>query len=188
MAQYEEEVRAAALVSEKRFEEAQPLLFDLAEKGSVYASSLLGWLYEMGAIGPRNANAARYFYERGAASQDPDACWRLGCLMESEGKFIRAQAAFRAAAEMGHLAGMFRLGNMLREGRTGPIAEDEGMAWLRRAADRGHLFAEAKLIHIAARHSGTISGRLAAIPKIASILIRCVKETRRDIRSPKLER
>lgn len=185
---YEEEVRAAGLLDEKRYAEAQPLLFDLSENGSVYASSALGWIYEVGVIQPKNTNAALYFYERGAALRDADACWRLGCLSANEGQFVRAQAAFRVAAEQGHLGGMFRLGNMLIEGETGPAAEDEGMSWLRRAAEQGHLFAQARLIHIAANESGAIWGRLVAIPKICAVLIKSVKEMRRDIRSAKLER
>ncbi|HWU72310.1 MAG TPA: hypothetical protein VN137_02430, partial [Sphingomonas sp.] len=103
MTQRESEMRAANLVDLKRYDEAQKLLFELSEGGSIYASLTLGWLYEAGAIGPRNAKAARFFYERAALAGDGGAHWRLGSLLARETELAPARAAFRAGAKMGHL-------------------------------------------------------------------------------------
>ncbi len=91
---YEDEVRAADLIDQKKFDEAQDLLFRLSEGGSVYASMTLGWFYEMGSAGVKNTNAAKYFYERAVSVGSEEACWRLGGLLVDEGQVALARKAF----------------------------------------------------------------------------------------------
>lgn len=187
MTQHESEFHAESLVDQKRYDHAQKLLYELSERGSIYASLTLGWLYEAGAIGPRNAKAARFFYERAALAGDGGAHWRLGSLLARETELAPARAAFRAGAEIGHLGSMYRLGNMLREGEGGPQADEEGLFWLERAAKSGHLFAQARLLSIEAERSKSLAAKASRMRQRIAIMIRYAKEARKNIHSEKFE-
>lgn len=188
MTQHEAESRAAGLVEQKRYDEAQKLLYELAENGSLYASLTLGWLYEADEAGRKNAKAARYFYERAASMGSPSAHWRLGSLLVRENELVSARAAFRAGAEKGHLAAMYRLGNMLCEGEGGPKEREEGISWLERAAKLGHLFSEGQLISIEAEQSTSLIAKLSRVKRRLALMIKYAKEVRLNLYSEKFER
>lgn len=96
-----DEARAAHAMEKGAYSEAFRLLQPLVERDSAYAFASLGWLYETGAIGVPDENAARVFYQRAAALGSSYACLNLGWLLAGQGQDSLAQAAFQRGAELG---------------------------------------------------------------------------------------
>lgn len=184
---YEEESRAKALIEKKKYDEAQILLYKLSELGSIYSALTLGWLYENGVVGLINVNAAKYFYEKAALAGEQDAYWRLGSLLIEEKEFHQARENFRKGANAGHLGSMYWLGNMLCAGKGGGRDEKEGLAWLKLASSRGHLFSERRVISLESRHKSPL-GKILLMPRILNITIKLIKESRKSINSDKVIR
>jgi TPR repeat protein len=158
------------------YEEALRLLRPLAERKSRYALLSLGWIYETGAAGTPDTDAARSCYERAATEGSDAAYHELGRLLSIQHDLSQARAAFEAGAVRRDLRCMYRLGRMMVEGRGGPADVAAGSVWLEKAAARGHIFAQRQLLAIEARNARTLLGRLSVGLKIALLAIRGAKE------------
>jgi hypothetical protein len=160
---------AGKLLNEGAFEEAIRLLLPLAERNSEYALLSLGSIYETGATGAPDKEAARSYYERAIAQGSAAAHCQLGYLFLEQGEEAQARAAFEAGAERGDLPSMSRLGKMMVEGRGGPTEVEAGKAWLEQAAAKGHKFAETALLAIEECNAKSIFERLSIKKRIVAL-------------------
>lgn len=166
--------------------EALRLLLPLAERNSEYALLTLGWIYETGATGAPDKNAARAYYKR-AAEQGSASAWHdLGRLLLAEGEEVQARAAFEAGAKRGDMPCMSDLGILMVEGRGGPVDLDAGTTWLEKAAAQGNIFAQRALLGLEERNAKTIFEKLTIKMKIASLVKRGTEEMLKDPQSDKL--
>ncbi len=100
MTDQDDEQLAAQAIEVKDYEEAVRLLRLSAERNSAYALLSLGWIYETGATGSADKNAARSYYERAAAQGSATAYLYLGWLLLEQGEESQARAAFEGGARL----------------------------------------------------------------------------------------
>jgi TPR repeat protein len=178
------EKAASRAFEEKDFDEAVRLLMPLAERNSEYALHTLGYISELGLGGTSDKGAARSYYKRAAAQGSGAAYFNLGRLLLREGEDMKARAAFQAGAEQAHVSCMSRLGRMMVDGSGGPADLQAGLAWLERAAGKGDILAQRKLLIIEAQKAKSIFTKLAIRVKIAVL---AMKWARRISKHPDLE-
>ncbi len=177
---------AAQAIETGDYEEAARLLRPLAERNSEYALLSLGWIYETGATGASDKDAARLYYERAAAEGSASGYFELGRLLLGQGEESQARAAFEAGAERGDIPSMSKLGRMMVEGRGGPTVIDAGSSWLEIAAAQGHIFAQRTLLGIDERNAKSVFKKLSVKRKIASLAIEGAIEMLKDPHSDKM--
>ena len=97
----DDEQLAAQAVEAGAYEEAVRLLQPLAERSSEYALLTLGWIYETGATGTSDKDAAQAYYEHAAAGGSASAYLYLGRLFLGKGEEVQARTAFEAGAQLG---------------------------------------------------------------------------------------
>ena len=96
------EILAGQAIEARAYDEAVRLLKPLAERNSEYALLTLGWIYETGATGTPDKDAARSFYEHAVSQGSATACLYLGWLLSKEGDQKAARTAFERGAELGN--------------------------------------------------------------------------------------
>jgi uncharacterized protein len=185
LADFVDDGLARKAMAEGAYAEVVRLLRPLVERNPECAL-VLGWIYETGAAGTVDEEAARTFYERAAAHGGAAACFELGRFLQLHGEEARARAAFEPGAERGHLPSMTRLGTMTIEGHGGPTDVNAGTAWLERAAADGHIWARRKLLAVEAREAKSLFGRIAVAMKVAALAIRGSRIMSKDPDSDKL--
>jgi len=92
MTEHSDEQLAARAMEEKAYKEAVRLLLPLAERNSEYALLSLGWIYETGATGAPDKDAARSYYEHAASQGSATAHLYLGRLLLRNGQDEEAKA------------------------------------------------------------------------------------------------
>jgi TPR repeat protein len=97
-----DEILAGQAIEAHAYDEAVRLLRPLAERNSEYALLTLGWIYETGATGTPNKDAARSFYEHAASQGSATACLYLGWLLSKEGDEETARTAFERGVDLGN--------------------------------------------------------------------------------------
>jgi TPR repeat protein len=177
---------AARAIENQAYEEAIRLLRPLAESNSEYALLSLGWLYETGAVGDPDREAARLHYKRAADNGSAPACFELGRLLSRQGEEVQARLAFETGAERGDVPSMSRLGRMMVEGRGGPTDSRAGSAWLEKAAAEGHILAQRTLLGIEERNAQSVFEKLSVKMKIASLAKKGAGEMLKDPSSDKV--
>jgi TPR repeat protein len=177
---------ASQAIQTGAYEEAVRLLRPLAERHSEYALLTLGWIYETGATGASDKDAARSYYERAAIEGSASAYHDLGRLLLVRGEESQARSAFEAGAERGDIPCMARLGRMMVKGQGGPTDTNAGSVWLEKAAAKGHIFAQRTLLGIKARNAKSIFEKLSIKLQIASLAKKGTEEILRDPRSDRL--
>lgn len=95
-----DEYVAGQAVEARNYSEAVRLLRPLAERNSQYALLTLAWIYESGAIGSPDKNAARALYEQAAISGSAAAYRYLGWLLVRGGQEAEALSAFERGARL----------------------------------------------------------------------------------------
>ena len=95
-----DEFRAGQAIKAGDYDQAVRLLRSLAERDSAYALVTLGWIYETGATGASDKQAARSFYEHASAQGDATACLYLGRFLWREGQEVEARKAFERGAQL----------------------------------------------------------------------------------------
>jgi uncharacterized protein len=105
---------AAQLVEQGRYEDAFPLVLDLAKNGSPKAHGLLARMYENGWGVIADAKEAFYWAQRGAQENDPASLWVIGHIYwNGEGGFSKnvpdAMRWMEKAAEAGYVRAMVGL-------------------------------------------------------------------------------
>lgn len=172
----QDEQAAAAAMKAGEYDKAVSLLIPLAEQGSEYALLALGWVYETGAAGPPDMEAARSHYQRAADNGSPPAYFELGCLLMAVNEEAQARSAFEAGAGLGNVPCMSRLGRMMVEGCGGPADPATGVEWLQTAAASGHLFARRTLLALEMRSANSAFKRFAVSLRIASLALKAARE------------
>jgi TPR repeat protein len=167
-----DEYLAGQAMESGAYEDALRLLAPLARRNSEYALLSLGWIYEMGATGAPDADAARSYYAHAAAQGSAAGCFGLGRLLLGQAEEAKARAAFRTGAERGDLSSMAELGRMLLEGRGGPSNAAEGWGWLEKAAEQGQIFAQRTLLAIEDHNARTIMRKLSVKLKIFRLALK----------------
>lgn len=180
------ELLAGRAIEDGAYDEAVRLLRPLAERNSEYALLTLGWIYETGATGPPDKEAARSCYEQAVAQGSPAAHLKLGRLLLKEGEETQARATFEEGAKDGNVPCMARLGKMMVEGRGGPTDLHAGIEWLERAAAEGHIFGQRTLLAIEERNAKSLLEKLSIKKRIAALVAKGAKEMLKDPGSDKL--
>ncbi|MGI5241130.1 hypothetical protein [Dactylosporangium sp. CA-139066] len=120
-----------------RLRDRRELLEPSIEGRRTAAAAWLWGLLEENADGAEATDApaqAERQLRQAAEQGDTDAAWRLGRLLQEEGRLPEASAWLRRAARAGHVEAMARLGELLGRGMRAAEAE----RWLRLAAADGH--------------------------------------------------
>ena len=99
----DEEIERLAYDATERgdYDIAVRLLEPLADKGSLYALTTLGWIYQNGRPDVLDSDLARKYYERAIALGSANACLDMGWLLIGEGKFAEARAVLEKGKEEG---------------------------------------------------------------------------------------
>lgn len=100
MTEQNDERLAAQAIEAGAYDEAARLLRPLAKRNSEYALLTLGWIYEAGATGTPDKDAARSFYEHAVSQGSATACPYLGWLLFRDGQEMEARAAFERGAQL----------------------------------------------------------------------------------------
>ena len=95
-----DEYLAGQAMEAHNYSEAVRLLRPLAERNSQYALLTLGWIYESGATGSPDKDAARALYEQAAISGSAAAYRYLGRLLVRDGQEAAAISAFERGAHL----------------------------------------------------------------------------------------
>lgn len=142
------EILAGQAIEARAYDEAVRLLRPLAERNSEYALLTLGWIYESGATGTSDKDAARSFYEHAASQGSATACLYLGWLLSKEGEEMAARTAFERGAALGHdecTSELARLSDRANEKAAERAMKEEryeeAVRLLRPLAKRNSLFA-----------------------------------------------
>ena len=129
------------------------LLQRTAEQGFVHAQISLGFLYDWGAAGlKRNEGKSFEWFLKAAEAGEPFAMGQVAFLYflgaGVKGDIVEAVRWSLAAADHNDPLGQYVLGLIYTEAFTSPRWTDlqKGIAWLRRAAEQGHLYSQYKLV------------------------------------------
>lgn len=95
-----DEFLAGQAIKAGAYDKAARLLRPLAERNSEYALLTLGWIYETGATGTPDKEAARSFYEHALSHGSATAYLYLGRLLWKDGQELKAQEAFERGAKL----------------------------------------------------------------------------------------
>ena len=182
----ESELRAAQLIERREFHEAERLLSLLLDQGSVYAPMALAWINENGCIGAKDTKAAQYFYEQAISRGSTDAFLDLGLLLLKEGHQDEAREVFEKGAERGNIGCIGELGWMLVNGAGGDIRRAEGREMLEEASNRGHLFAQRRIISLELSDSPSLIKRIALFARLLVVAWKVFFEAYRNRRSNKI--
>jgi uncharacterized protein len=142
----EAEMSAYAALENTNYRQAFLTLSPHAAHDSEFTLINLGWLYHTGAGGETNKNLAYACFERAAATGSAKANYLVGFFKIQKGEEDAARATFFKGSMMEHLPSMSKLGEMMIDGRGGPININEGMHYLTRAAKRGHIASKLRLV------------------------------------------
>lgn len=186
LATKETELLAFEAIENKDYCKAFNLLEPQLEVGSEYTLTALGWLYQTGRGGITDKDLARSLYRRAAEIGCVDAYYRIGRLELEQGNDEVARAAFAHGATADHFPSMTKLGEMMVEGKGGAIDFDQGMSFLKLAADQGHIMARMALARIEEKSENSMLKRLLIKLKSFRILRGAIKEANRDTNSPNL--
>ena len=108
----------------------------------------LAWCYETGLGGLRDLSLACSYYERAEVLGSRDALHRMGKMLLANGEVSRAHAAFQKGASLGSPPCMCDLGLLLLDHKDDQGARSDGLQWLNKASESGHLYAKRKLLNI----------------------------------------
>lgn len=186
LATHETEIHASEAIENKDYRKAFNLLTPQLEGSSGYTLTALGWLYQTGRGGVTDKDLARSLYQRAAEIGSADAYYRIGRLELEQGNDEVARAAFNRGATALHFPSMTKLGELMIEGKGGPVDFDEGTNFLKRAADQGHIMARIVLVKIEENAENRKFRKLLIKIKRFWILKDAIKEAKRDTSSPNL--
>ena len=106
------------------------------------------WINESGAIGAKNLELAKIYYQRAADSGSCDALYRLGRILRKSDDLLGALAAFERGAKQEYLPCISALGILMVRTAANPDQIRDGMRWLTDAAARGHFFARKEVLSL----------------------------------------
>jgi hypothetical protein len=114
-----------------------------AEAGDPESQNKIGVLFAQGIGFPQDKAKAFHWYKKAADAKFPPAMWNLAFMyVRGEGgvkeDLPTAFGLFKGAAEQGFADAQFDLAYMYLQGLGTKLDREEGVAWLKKAADQGH--------------------------------------------------
>jgi TPR repeat protein len=180
LSDYQAELAVWELIDAERYPEAIERLQPLCERNSGGAYSLLGWFYETGTEVPIDKQEALRCYRKAIDAGFDPAYLCLGHALDRLGDKDGARAAYEAGAERDNRPCMFWLGCLLMREGSGAIDARQGRMWLNKAAENGHLVAQARLIGLNVRETGTIAAIVVAGFQTLKLLVTAFRDIVHD--------
>lgn len=177
---YPKEVDAWRAMQAGNYEEAARLYEPFAAQGSETALICLGSMYERGRLGTRDEEKAISLWEKAACAGSAPAKYRLGRLFEEKGHFSSARKWFVEGAKQNHKPSLYMGGRMLMRGQGGDVESHTGRAWMVRAADGGHAFAQRDLLRMQIRDSSSLWVRLKLYRELIRLIFSATARYSRD--------
>lgn len=177
---YLKEVDAWRAMQAGHYEEAARLYEPLAAQGSETALICLGTMYERGRLGTRDEEKAISFWEKAASAGSAPAKYRLGRLFKDKGDFSCARKWFIEGAQQNHKPSLYMGGRMLMCGQGGEVESQTGHAWMVRAAEGGHAFAQRDLLRMQIRDSRSLWARLKLYRELFRLWLSAIRRHARD--------
>jgi len=145
---------AAQLFREERYEEAFEKYRILAERGTVTAQVLLGWMYQVGKGVQDNLAEAKKWYEEAAVSQSAQAQFYLGNLYRTTGEYKQVFEWLERSASQEYSPALYLLGQLYYVGEGVELDKQRASVYFKQAAEKGHLFAQRNIAYdmIKGRH------------------------------------
>ena len=136
-----EEFRIASeLFADERYEEAFEKYRVLAERGSLIAQLLLGWMYHAGKGVDQNLEEAEKWYRKAAVTNSPEGQFYLATLHRTKRQYQQAIDWFEKSASQGYSPAIYLLGKLYYVGEGVAVNKDKAFEYFERAAQEGHLF------------------------------------------------
>ena len=127
---------------EQSFSDAQLWWEKAAEQGAADAQFFLGKLYAMGAGVEKDQLEAKKWWELSAAQNNVPSMFSLAMLYVNgevvTGSYVEAGKYFEKAARLGNVQSQFNFGVLYAKGLGYPQSNENGYAWIKLAADKGH--------------------------------------------------
>jgi TPR repeat protein len=180
LSDYQDELAAGELIKAKRYPEAIERLKALCERNSGYAYNALGWFYETGTEVPVDMQEALRCYRKAIEAGDERAYIWLGHALDRMGDMDGARAVYEEGAAQDNRPCMFWLGCLLMREGSGAIDARQGRMWLNKAAENGHLVAQARLIGLNVRETGTIAAIVVAGFQTLKLLVTAFRDIVHD--------
>jgi uncharacterized protein len=146
LSRIEAEMSAYVAMENNDFRQAFLSLSPYEAHDSKYTLMNLGWLYHTGAGGVTNDKLAYACFKRAAALGSAKANYLIGLFEIQKGEDEAAQTTFLKGYIMEHLPSTSKLGEMMIDGRGGPIDIKKGIQYLTSAAEQGHLASKMKVV------------------------------------------
>lgn len=152
------------LIDSCQFDEAFRRGLPLAVAGSTSAQMAVGWMYQCGKGVGRNFDQAESWYRRVAETGSPVGEYYVGTVFGQRGQWSHAFEWFERAAAQDFLPAIYKVGKSYRRGLGVPTDPAKGLALIRAAADRGHLFARRDVARL------KLAGRLGLLQIPAGLI------------------
>lgn len=137
---------AKELIDQERYDEALPIVKQLAEEGNAVAQRYLGYMYDAGYGVKQNFVISADWYRKAAEHGDASAQLNLGAMyVDGEGVEQNYSLAFewyKKAAEQGLKAAQKCLGAMYEDGLGVEQDYELAVEWYRKAAEQGYADAQ----------------------------------------------
>lgn len=161
------------------YKDAYALYKTLAEQGNARAEAKIGTMYALGELGKRDMAEAIAHYDKAAEAGDGYAQFRLGRAFlhgvgvkkdaaEAEKWFVQAEKSLRQAALHQDAEAQYLLGVTYRDGLGVEKNRKEGGKWLKKAAEKGHPFAQYEFGNFLYEEKKDMAGQLAWWEKAAA--------------------
>ena len=181
-----EERLAYELLEAGDYHQAQQLLLSLAQQDSVYAWNALGWMHHRGAIGQIDNSESISCYRKAAEGGFSEAFFSIGVILLEKGDEQGALQAFEEGANLGDLRSMYWLGHFLIDTDRTDFEKEEGLVWLKRAAAKGHLFAQRRILSIEMKSEKSLLKKLILALKVLPLTYRSTVLFLKDRNSERL--
>ena len=120
---------------------ALPAFSALAAEGSPHAWKSLGWMHQHAAGTAKDFAKAEACYRKAIGLGDSTANFYLARLLVEDQRLEEAFAYFLAEADQGHLSSIYWTGRCYLSGEGVEKDVEKAELYLKRAADKGHLYA-----------------------------------------------
>ena len=127
---------------EQSFSDAKLWWEKAAEQGAAAAQFYLGKIYASGAGVEKDQLEAKKWWELSAAQDNVPSLFNLAMLYVNgeavTGSYVEAGKYFEKAARLGNVQSQFNFGVLNAQGLGFPQSDENGYAWIKLAADKGH--------------------------------------------------
>lgn len=146
-----------------QFSEAFSLYKQLALGGHAESQVFVGWMLLVGKGVVSNPAEAEQWFARAASLGSPQGLFYWARYLTSKGCHADAFTWYQKAAAVNYLPAIFWVGYALTEGKGIPSDIREGYKYLKRASERGHIYARRQLAVLDLRgHRGPMYRLLGA--------------------------